>query len=61
VILTRNILGFCLAAQGRLDEGLASIQRCQELDPLAAARWNELAMCYNAMGRYEEAAYASTG
>jgi eukaryotic-like serine/threonine-protein kinase len=59
VILTRNILGFCLAAQGRLDEALTSIQRGQELDPLAAARWQELAMCYNAMGRYDEAIEAA--
>jgi tetratricopeptide (TPR) repeat protein len=54
-ILTRNILGFCLAAQGRVDEALANIQRGAELDPLAAARRNELAMCYNAMGRYDKA------
>jgi tetratricopeptide (TPR) repeat protein len=58
VILTRNILGFCLTAQGRLDEALASIQRGQELDPLAAARWHELATCYNAMGNYDQAAAA---
>jgi tetratricopeptide (TPR) repeat protein len=54
-ILTRNILGFSLAAQGRLDEALASIQRGKDLDPQAAGRWNELAMCYIAMGRYEQA------
>jgi tetratricopeptide (TPR) repeat protein len=59
VILTRNILGFCLVAQGRLEEALASIQRGQELDPLAAARWNEVAMCYNTMGRYDEAIEAA--
>jgi tetratricopeptide (TPR) repeat protein len=59
VILARNILGFCLAAQGRLDEALDSIQRGQELDPLAAARWNELAMCYNALGRYDDAVAAA--
>jgi tetratricopeptide (TPR) repeat protein len=49
VLTTRNIYGFCLAAQGRLPEALASIRRGQELDPLAAARRNEVAMCYNWM------------
>jgi len=44
-----TIYGFCLATQGRLTEALASIRRGQELDPLAAARRNELAMCYNWM------------
>jgi serine/threonine protein kinase/tetratricopeptide (TPR) repeat protein len=59
VILTRNVVGFCLAAQGRLDEALASIQRGTDLDPLAAGRWNELAMCYIAMDRYEQAIAAA--
>jgi tetratricopeptide (TPR) repeat protein len=59
VILTRNILGFCQAAQGHLDEALDSMQRGQERDPLAAGRWNELAMCYNAMGRCDEAVAAA--
>jgi serine/threonine protein kinase/tetratricopeptide (TPR) repeat protein len=59
VILTWNILGFCQAAQGRLDEALASIRRGQELDPLAAARWNEVAMCHNAMGNYDQAIAAA--
>jgi tetratricopeptide (TPR) repeat protein len=58
-ILSRNILGFCWGAQGRLDEALASIQRGQELDPRAAARWNELAICYNAMGRFDQAIAAA--
>jgi serine/threonine-protein kinase len=59
VTLARNLLGFFLVAQGRLDEALASIQRDQGLDPLAAGRWNELAMCYNAMGRYDQAIAAA--
>jgi tetratricopeptide (TPR) repeat protein len=49
VMIARNIYGFCLAAQGRLPEALASIRRGQELDPLAAARRSEVAMCYNWM------------
>jgi serine/threonine-protein kinase len=52
---THNHHGFYLAWQGRLEEGLASFKRGQELDPLAPARRNELAMCYNAMRRYDEA------
>jgi TolB-like protein/Tfp pilus assembly protein PilF/tRNA A-37 threonylcarbamoyl transferase component Bud32 len=59
VNLNRNILGFCLAALGRLDEALASIERGQELDPLAPARWNEVAMCHNAMGDYDQAIAAA--
>ena len=55
VMSTRNIYGFCLAAQGRLPEALASIRRGQELDPLAAARRNEVAMCYNWMHQYDQA------
>jgi serine/threonine protein kinase/tetratricopeptide (TPR) repeat protein len=55
VILNRNILGFCLAAQGRLPEALESIKRGPKLDPLAAGRWNELAMCYNWMGESDQA------
>jgi tetratricopeptide (TPR) repeat protein len=56
-MLTWNLHGFWLAAQGkdRLSEALASIQRGQALDPLAAARWHELAMCHNWMQRYDEA------
>ncbi len=49
VLLTRNLYGFCLAAQGRLPEALALIRRGQELDPRDAARQNEVAMCYNWM------------
>src|SRR5262249_819043 len=52
---TWNIHGFWLAAQGRLPEALASIRHGQALDPLAAARRNELAMCYNWMRRYDDA------
>jgi Tfp pilus assembly protein PilF len=58
-ILTGNMLGFCLAAQGRLDEALANIRQAQELDPLAASRWNEVAMCCNAMRHYDDAIAAA--
>jgi tetratricopeptide (TPR) repeat protein len=58
-MLTWNIHGFWLAAQDRLPEALASIQRGQALDPLAAARQNELAMCYNWMRRYNDASAAA--
>jgi superkiller protein 3 len=54
-MLTWNMLGFWQAAQDRLPEALASIRRGQALDPLAAARRNELAMCYNWMRRYQGA------
>jgi tetratricopeptide (TPR) repeat protein len=40
---------------GRLPEALASIRTGKEIDPLAAARINELAMCYNWMGQYDQA------
>jgi tetratricopeptide (TPR) repeat protein len=35
------------------------VKRGQELDPLAAARLHELALCYNAMGNYDQAAAAA--
>ncbi len=54
-ILTWNIHGFWLAAHGRLPEALASIRRGQTLDPLAAARRNEVAMCYNWMRQHDDA------
>jgi tetratricopeptide (TPR) repeat protein len=55
MILNRPIHGFCLAAQGRFPEALATLRQGQQLDPLAAPRTNELAMCYNAMRRHKEA------
>jgi tetratricopeptide (TPR) repeat protein len=53
--LSHNIYGFWLAAHDRLPEALASIQRGQELDPVAAPRRHELAQCYLWMRRYDEA------
>ena len=47
--------GFYLAAHGRLPEALTTLRRGQELDPLTAARRNELAMCYNWMRQYDKA------
>jgi eukaryotic-like serine/threonine-protein kinase len=47
--------GFCLAALGRLSEALAAFRRGQELDPLAPAHRNELAMCYNWLREYDHA------
>jgi Flp pilus assembly protein TadD len=47
--------GFYLAAMDRLPEALASVQRGQELDPLAAPRRNEVAMCYNWMRQPDQA------
>ncbi len=55
VNMTRNLYGFYLAAMGRLPEALASIQRGQELDPLAAPRRFELAQCYTWMRQYDQA------
>ncbi len=55
VPFTRNIYGFYLAAMGRLPEALVSIQRGQELDPLAAPRMYELALCYNWMRQSDQA------
>ena len=55
VPLTRNIYGFYLAAMGRLPEALASVQRGQELDPLAAPRRHEVSMCYNWMRQPDQA------
>jgi eukaryotic-like serine/threonine-protein kinase len=53
--LTRNLYGFCLAATGRLPEALASIQSGRQLDPLAAPRINEVAMCRIWLRQYSEA------
>src|SRR6185295_17303504 len=50
-----NIYGFWHATQGRLPEALEAIKRGQEVDPAAAPRRYELAMCYNWMRRYPEA------
>jgi serine/threonine-protein kinase len=50
-----NLYGFYLGAMGRLPEALATLQRGQELDPLAALRTNEVAMCYNFMGQHDRA------
>ena len=47
--------GFWLAAHGRLPEALAALRRGQELDPRAAPRVNELAMCHNWMEQYDRA------
>lgn len=55
VVSTRNMYGFWLAAMDRLPEALASIRLGQELDPLAAPRSNEVAMCYNWMRKYDQA------
>ena len=52
---SRSMYGFYLAAMDRLPEALASIQRGQELDPLAAPRRNEVAMCYNWMCQPDQA------
>jgi TolB-like protein len=50
-----NIYGFYLASQGRLPEALESIQRGQQIDPLAAPRRHEVAMCYVWMRQYDQA------
>jgi serine/threonine-protein kinase len=55
VLLTWNLYGFCLAARGRLTEAIAKLRHGQELDPLAAPRRFELAMCYNWMRDYDQA------
>jgi TolB-like protein/Tfp pilus assembly protein PilF len=47
--------GFYLAAMGQLPEALASTRQSQELDPLAAAPRNHLAMCYIWMRNYDRA------
>jgi Tfp pilus assembly protein PilF len=52
---SRSIHGFYLAAMNRLPEALASVQRGQELDPRAAPRRNEVAMCYNWMRQPDQA------
>jgi tetratricopeptide (TPR) repeat protein len=53
--LASTIYGFLLAAQERLPEALERIKQGQRLDPLAAPRRNELAMCYNWMRDYDQA------
>jgi tetratricopeptide (TPR) repeat protein len=53
--LTSNHYGFYLAAMGRPSDALIYIQRNTDVDPLAAFRRNELAMCYNWMRRYDQA------
>jgi serine/threonine-protein kinase len=50
-----NLYGFYLAAMDRLPEALATLRRGQELDPLAAPRTVEVAMCYNWMRQHERA------
>jgi serine/threonine protein kinase/tetratricopeptide (TPR) repeat protein len=49
------VYGFYLAAIGRLPEALAVLKRGYQLDPLSAARRNELAMCYIWLREYNEA------
>lgn len=53
--MSHNIYGFWLAAHDRLPEALASTQRAQEIDPLAAPRRAELAQCYVWMRKYDPA------
>jgi TolB-like protein/Tfp pilus assembly protein PilF len=53
--LSENWYGFYLAAMARPTDALVYIQRNADVDPLTAFRRNELAMCYNWMGRYDQA------
>jgi TolB-like protein/Tfp pilus assembly protein PilF len=52
---TRAVYGFYLAAMGRPADALPVIRQAHELNPLAAAHINELAMCYNWMRQYDQA------